>query len=707
MLTRLVFLVWIVLLGMVHSLQAQQYSTPPFNFDRSTDKPYVDSLLRATRTRLLALDQLRPALSVDTARMEYLHFMAYVHYSGMVHRDSSLVVVNQLIRLAESKRNIKYQIKGLILTERYYRAFKNQYPLAIKLNYRLLALIEKNPGLYEMYSWRVYRNLGSINASLGEYGESVLYLEKSIAWFSRDKKGETIHLADLHQLLGNACKQQQQLSKAEAHYLLAWQLISQGNATMSNKAYLSNDIGRLYNSQQNPAKAVVFLKQSVTYWEQLNAPMPQADALADLAEAYAGLGQLNEAIAAAKEALAKNQKVHATRLTAYSVLIRAAEQQQRWKEGFAYQQAYNETKQQQQQAINQTESLRSKAKLDREHLESSYQQERLLQTERYQTLAKQAEIDRLNNLNKTNEFLRRTQTNALKYQLETQQLKTAATQKQAIQQATIKQLNINQLQQGLLAQTTLRNQLVLGLAIISLLVFLLLYYSLRLRRTNRSLQTKNAEIQLALFKGQTIERKRVAVELHDRVSSLLGATKMTFQTIDVGTLRPRDKQLYESSLNLLNDAASQVRQLSHNLIPDKLLQQDLAVSLRSLAQKLTMTGKTAFSVVCDYTDVSKKLPLSAEVTFNLYIICLELCTNILRHAQAQHAQIELIWQGEWLAIDLSDDGIGMGTSPETGMGLHNIRERAEAIGARFWLESNQAGGTTASIRLPLHTSSAK
>ena len=63
------------------SLQAQNYDTPPFNFDRNMERGYVDSLLRRTRTRLLYLDRLRPSPSVDTARLELLHFMAYVHYS--------------------------------------------------------------------------------------------------------------------------------------------------------------------------------------------------------------------------------------------------------------------------------------------------------------------------------------------------------------------------------------------------------------------------------------------------------------------------------------------------------------------------------------------------------------------------------------------------------------------------------------------------
>lgn len=206
---------------------------------------------------------------------------------------------------------------------------------------------------------------------------------------------------------------------------------------------------------------------------------------------------------------------------------------------------------------------------------------------------------------------------------------------------------------------------------------------------------------MALIKGQTIERKRVATELHDRVSSLLGATKMTFQTIDADILSPRNRKLYENSLNLLNDAATQVRELSHNLIPEQLLQQDLGVSLKNLVKKLNLMGKTVFSLSCESAG---QLPLTQEAKFNLYVICLELCTNILRHAQAKHAHIQLIRQDNWLAVQVNDDGIGLINTTEAGIGLQNIQERAETIGAQFRLKSGEATGTKASILLPLSAS---
>lgn len=680
-------------------LAAQHYDTPPFDFDRSMDRGYVDSLLRATRARLVGLTRFSPSPRLDTARLELLHFVAYVQYYGS-RRDSALRSAGQLVRLAESKTNVKYQIKGLLLTERYYRTVQSDFPQALRFNYRLLTLVEADPARYDRYYWRVYRNLGGISTAIGEHEEAATYLRKSLTWFDKENKNDGASRADLHQHLAEAYLRLDRLDSAETHYLHAWGLLQGEGAALSNRAFLSNDIGQLYNRRQQPARAVPYLQRSAAYWAQLNSPMPQSDALADLSESYLSLKQYPEAIETAQLALAKNQKVHATLLTAYSVLIRAYEHLGNWQRAFEYQKLFNQKKEEQQQAINQVESLRQKARFEQQRLEFTHQRERLLQQQRYTTLAKQAEIDRLTSTQKTTDLLRQAQESDLEHRLERQRLASAAVQKQARQETTIKQLKIDQLRQGLVAQEKQRNLLSVGLGLLAALGVLLLYYSLRLRRTNQRLRTKNREIEMALLKGQTLERKRVAVELHDRVSSLLGATKMTFQTIDADRLPPREQKLYQSSLALLNDAVTQIHELAHNLIPDQLLQQDFATSLKQLVNKLNGVGKTEFSL--DSEPATAHLPLPQQAKFNLYVMCLELCTNILRHAQAQHASLRLTKQDGCLTVEVRDDGIGLGDPDEAGMGLQNIRQRAGAIGARFWLDPSAQRGTVARILLPLN-----
>ena len=51
-----------------------------------------------------------------------------------------------------------------------------------------LSLIDTALPRYGLYLWRIYRNLGTISTAIGEHGEAVSYLQKSIVWFDEDKK---------------------------------------------------------------------------------------------------------------------------------------------------------------------------------------------------------------------------------------------------------------------------------------------------------------------------------------------------------------------------------------------------------------------------------------------------------------------------------------------------------------------------------------
>ncbi|MBO0934552.1 tetratricopeptide repeat-containing sensor histidine kinase [Fibrella aquatilis] len=680
------------------TLKAQSYQTPLFNFDRGAERSYVDSLLQLSRQQVRLIGQLPATPTADTARMEWLHFMATVYHNSYSRRDSSRLVANQLAQLAQRKHNIKYQLKALQLLERYHRSAGDKFAEAIRLNFQMLALIEANPPLASMYTWRIYRNLGKINTSLDQRADAITYLLKSLAWFGKDPRGEQNQLADLHQSLANVYLKDNRLAEAETHFIESLQHVDSQHGNLSSLAYLSNDMGRLYLAQHKPAVALQHLEKAIAYWGQLNSPMPQSDALADIAQAYVALGKPDEAIAHAKQALAQNRVVFAVRLTALNTLVAAYGQQHDWKNALDAQTLYLALKADEQQAQNRSDVLRQHAVFERERLETKYRHERQLQEQRYQTLAREADIDRLNNALETTALQQQSQTNALWFRLEKEALKTAATQKQLAQQATIKQLTVSELSTRLATRKRIQDQLFTGLIIISGLGVLLVYYSLRLRRSNRALRAKNADIEAALIKGQRLERKRVATELHDRVSSLLGATKMTIQTIDADTLPPQAKKLYENSLFLLDDAAKQVRQLSHNLLPKQLLEQGLVQAINDLVARLNLADQTEFSFT--YPSANR-LPLSETAEFNLYVICLELCTNIIRHAQASHARIELTQQERGLQLVLHDNGVGITDGSVAGMGLSNIRERAQQLGGHFHLESILGAGTQTTILVPL------
>ena len=286
---------------------AQSYETPAFDHDRAADRAYVDSLVRATKRRLLTLDKLPKTPCADTARLELMTFVGTVHRSGIFHRDSSLLLARQVIGLAGRKGNIKYQIKGLMLAEIYQRSIVYNFPEAVRLNYRLLQLAERDTVLFESYRRRVYRNLGKVCAKIGQFNEAIRYLTKAVTLLHRSPTPDPLTLADLYQSMAGTYVGQQKLAEAETYYGRALDLARTQKGGQTSIAFLLNDLGRLHFGLKNYPKAAAYLTEAATCWEGVKNTLPQANTLADLATVQLAMGQPNEAIRQATRALALNQ----------------------------------------------------------------------------------------------------------------------------------------------------------------------------------------------------------------------------------------------------------------------------------------------------------------------------------------------------------------------------------------------------------------
>ena len=75
-------------------------------------------------------------------------------------------------------------------------------------------------------------------------------------------------------------------------------------------------------------------------------------------------------------------------------------------------------------------------------------------------------------------------------------------------------------------------------------------------------------------------------------------------------------------------------------------------------------------------------------------------TNVAKHAQASQVILELIADGGWLTVRLSDDGIGMKQPPRSS-GLANLRHRAERLGGSLRIEEHEGGGTILTWTIPI------
>ena len=98
-------------------------------------------------------------------------------------------------------------------------------------------------------------------------------------------------------------------------------------------------------------------------------------------------------------------------------------------------------------------------------------------------------------------------------------------------------------------------------------------------------------------------------------------------------------------------------------------------------------------------------PLSSSVELAALRIVQEAITNVVRHAAATHAVIELAYDEDALSVTVEDDGRGFAPGDTDGTGIIGMRERAETLGGALEVGRSAAGGTRVHASLPLRSRS--
>lgn len=222
----------------------------------------------------------------------------------------------------------------------------------------------------------------------------------------------------------------------------------------------------------------------------------------------------------------------------------------------------------------------------------------------------------------------------------------------------------------------------------------------RINKTTSELFAKQNEVKRAMILGEEQERKRIALELHDGLGSLLSTLKLNAQTI---TLSPeltneKENEAYKSVLLLIDVACEELRNISHNMMPVGLEQFGLVQQLVGIIRKINTTEQ--LSITFHTNGFEKRL--DKELELSLYRICLELLNNTIKHAEANKALLQLTKTENQIILMFEDDGIGIEHQHnEEGMGLVSIWSRVEAYNGTITIDSNKNRGTTTIIELPL------
>ena len=218
-------------------------------------------------------------------------------------------------------------------------------------------------------------------------------------------------------------------------------------------------------------------------------------------------------------------------------------------------------------------------------------------------------------------------------------------------------------------------------------------------------EAANRALPRLIRDAQETERRRVARDLHDSVNQILSAVKFRLQSVEE-KLVSREDAAWRGVLKAqahLEKAMQEVRRISHNLRPSELDDLGLVPAVRSMVEEFA--ERTSVKVNLGFDRLSDKL--QPDVELNLYRILQEALGNIERHARAGEVSVRLSKEGSTLRACIGDNGRGFdpqrprADGERLGMGLVDMRERAEFVGGRCAVTSAPGNGTEIVIEIPL------
>ncbi len=253
-------------------------------------------------------------------------------------------------------------------------------------------------------------------------------------------------------------------------------------------------------------------------------------------------------------------------------------------------------------------------------------------------------------------------------------------------------------------QQQIRNILV-GSFIFLLILLLLLYNGYRLKQKNKYQQEYNRqqnELFNAIVSTQDQERKRIAQDIHDSLGSVLSAAKLKLSSLeDSKKIFSADQnEKYQATLDLLDEASTELRNISHNIMPATLSKLGLVAALQNLIGKISMHSGIQISFTA--YDFEGRIEEGAEIS--IYRIILELINNIVKHAAAGKVTIQLIKYPAYINLTVEDNGRGFNYNKvleeKRGIGLGNILSRVEYLKGTIDIDSSPGKGTTVIIDIP-------
>jgi len=214
---------------------------------------------------------------------------------------------------------------------------------------------------------------------------------------------------------------------------------------------------------------------------------------------------------------------------------------------------------------------------------------------------------------------------------------------------------------------------------------------------NAQLQARAAQAELGQVRATTArlveaglaERRRLERDLHDGAQQHLLALAAQLTAALTRTTDPAAAEAFRQARNGLTEILAELRDFAHGIHPAVLTEGGLAAALEEVAERLPLPVLV--------TAPATRAPSSAAEATGYFVAC-EALANVVKHARASQATVEIRMPDGALEVKISDDGTGGATA--CGRGMSNMRDRARALDGELTVDSPPGQGTTITVRIP-------
>ena len=157
--------------------------------------------------------------------------------------------------------------------------------------------------------------------------------------------------------------------------------------------------------------------------------------------------------------------------------------------------------------------------------------------------------------------------------------------------------------------------------------------------------------------------------------------------------------VFERSLDMIDTSIKELRRVAHNMMPEALVKFGLDTALRDFCNDINQSG----ALKVNYQSIGmQQTTIDQTAAITIYRIVQELLNNIMKHAAAKNAIVQLSKTDDLLSLTVEDDGKGFDTSilrAARGIGWGNIQTRVEYLKGKTDIQSAPEKGTSVHIEM--------